>query len=116
MGTDADRDREDRRTFRRLKIAFQGRVSDWPVHHLKTFQKISVLGSMRYSTYCTDGDGSNSWKHETKARAQRLVDTVSRLTRNQSSEIQWRLDIEKIVYKRFELEINWYVESSDHVA
>lgn len=60
---------------------------------------------MRYSTYCTDGDGSNFWKYETKARAQRLVDTVSRLTRNQASEIQWRLDIEKIVYKRFELEI-----------
>ncbi|RDL38191.1 Uncharacterized protein BP5553_05624 [Venustampulla echinocandica] len=106
MGTDADRDREDRRTFSRLKIAFQGRASNWPVHHLKTFQQISVLGSMRYSTYCTDRDGSNFWKHETKARAQRLVDTVSRLTRNQSSEIQWRLDIEKIVYKRFELEIN----------
>lgn len=46
------------------------------------------------------------------ARAQRLVDTVTRLTRNQSSEIQWRLDIEKIVYKPFELEIKWYVLSS----
>ncbi|CZR59535.1 uncharacterized protein PAC_09429 [Phialocephala subalpina] len=105
MGKDADRDREDRQTFRRLKIFFRGRASEWPVHHLKTFQKISVLGSMRYSTYCTDGDGSNLWRSETQARAQRLVDTVSRLTRNQSSEIQWRLDIEKIVYKRFELEI-----------
>ncbi|PVH82411.1 hypothetical protein DL98DRAFT_653163 [Cadophora sp. DSE1049] len=107
MGKDADRDREDRQTFRRLKMFFRGRASEWPIHHLKTFQKISVLGSMRYSTYCTDGDGDGSalWKSETKARAQRLVDTVSRLTRNQSSEIQWRLDIEKIVYKRFELEI-----------
>jgi hypothetical protein len=111
MGKDTDRDRDDRQTFRRLKIFFRGRASEWPVHHLKTFQKISVLGSMRYSTYCTDGDGSNLWKSETAARAQRLVDTVTRLTRNQSSEIQWRLDIEKIVYKRFELDIKWYVLS-----
>jgi hypothetical protein len=109
MSPDADRDREDRQAFQRLNILFQGRASEWPVHHLKTFQKIAVLGSTRYSTYCTDVDSSNSWKHETKARAHRLVDTVSRLTRNHSSEIQWRLDIEKLVYKRFELDIKWYI-------
>ncbi|KAE9371916.1 hypothetical protein N431DRAFT_342019 [Stipitochalara longipes BDJ] len=102
MGKDADRDREDRELFKRLKVVFRGRSSEWPLHHLKTCQKISILGSQRYSTYCSDDDGSKFWKQETKDRAQRLVDTVSRLTRNQSSEMQWRLDIEKIVFKRFE--------------
>jgi hypothetical protein len=39
---------------------------------------------------------------------QYLVDTTSRLTGNKPSEMQWRLDLEKIVYKRFELDIDWY--------
>jgi hypothetical protein len=108
MGKDADRDREDRQTFNRLNILFKGQASGFPPYHLKTFQKIKVLGSIQYKDYCTDENEPTLWKSETKARAQRLVDTVSRLTRNQSSEMQWRLDIEKIVYKRFELEIKWY--------
>ena len=108
MGKDADRDREDRRTFRRLKIRFRDRATEWPLHHLKTFQKVSILGSTKYSEYGKDGNEMLLWQSETKARAQRLVDTVSRLARNQSSEMQWRLDIEKILYKRFEFEIKWY--------
>jgi hypothetical protein len=109
MGKDADRDREDRELFKRLKIVFRGRSPEWPLHHLKTCQKISILGSQRYSTYCSDEDGSKFWREETKSHAQQLVDTVCRLTRNQSSEMQWRLDIEKIVFKRLEFEIKWYV-------
>lgn len=116
MGKDEDRDREDRRIFKRLNIVFRGRSLEWPVHHLKTFQKISVLGTYRYSTFRSDENRSNFWRSETTARAQHLVDTVSRLTRNQSSEMQWRLDIEKIVYKRFELGIKWYVVYTYPVA
>jgi len=109
MGKDADRDRDDRQLFKRLKIVFRGRSPEWPLHHLKTCQKISILGSQRYSTYGSDEDGSKFWRQDTKSRAQRLVDTVCRLTRNQSSEMQWRLDIEKIVFERLQLEIKWYV-------
>ncbi|KAN0096873.1 hypothetical protein V8E51_015678 [Hyaloscypha variabilis] len=105
MGKDADRDREDRELFKHLKIVFRGRSPEWPLHHLTTCQKISILGSQRYSTYCSDEDGSKFWREETKSHAQQLVDTVCRLTRNQSSEMQWRLDIEKIVFKRLEFEI-----------
>jgi hypothetical protein len=79
MGKDADRDREDRQIFKRLKIFFRGKDSEWPIHHLKSLQKVLILGSTQYSTYCKDEDGTQFWRQETKARAQHLVDTVSRL-------------------------------------
>jgi hypothetical protein len=76
MGKDADRDREDQRKFRQLNIVFRGRSLEWPMHHLKTFQKIAILGTQSYSDYCSNVDDSRFWKVETQYRAQHLVDTV----------------------------------------
>jgi hypothetical protein len=105
---EADRDREDREMFKRYNVHFKGPACQWPIHHLKTFQNIKLLGLTQFSTYGNCDLKSNFWVSETKARAQYLVDTTSRLAGNKPSEMQWRLDLEKIVFKRFELEIDWY--------
>ncbi|KAF4632991.1 hypothetical protein G7Y89_g5141 [Cudoniella acicularis] len=108
MIKDADRDREDREMFQKYNILFKGPACPWPIHHMKTFQNIRLLGLTQFSTYGNGDLESVIWKAETKARAQYLVDTTSKLTGNKPSEMQWRLDLEKIVYKRFELDIDWY--------
>ncbi|KAE9370947.1 hypothetical protein N431DRAFT_308368, partial [Stipitochalara longipes BDJ] len=92
--------------FKKYNILFKGPACPWPIHHLKTFQSIKLLGQTQFSTYGNGEVELDFWKSETKARAQYLVDTTSRLTGNKPSEMQWRLDLEKIVYKRFELDID----------
>jgi hypothetical protein len=93
--------------FKKYNIFFKGPACPWPSHHLKTFQNIKLLGLSQFSTYGNGNLESNFWTSETKGRAQYLIDTTSRLTDNKPSEMQWRLDLEKIVYKRFELDIDW---------
>lgn len=107
MINDADRDRGDREMFKKYNIFFRGPACPWPIHHLKTFQNIKQLGLTQFSMFNGNPE-SNFWTSETKARAQYLTDITARLTGNKPSEMQWRLDLEKIVYKRFELEIDWY--------
>jgi hypothetical protein len=98
--------------FEKYRILFRPPASDeseLPTHHARSFQKILDLGSIRFQRYPHDDDWSEFWRAETKGRAQYLVDTASKLARKNASEMQWRLELEKIVYKRFELEIDWCV-------
>ena len=112
--SDTDKDREDRRLLKKYNILFRGPAYPWPTNHMRCFQQIAVLGNQRFSAYYDEGDlessleiGEKLWKSSIKARAVRLANTADRLARTQPTEMKWRLDIEKIVYKRFELEIEW---------
>lgn len=115
MTKKTNREEEDRENFRKYNIFFRrpASESEFPAHHKISFDKILELGRTRFQTYCQNDDETSSfWRAETKGHAQHLVETTSRLARNRASEMKWRLDLEKIVYKRFELEIDWYLVRS----
>lgn len=111
MSKEIDRDREERRLCKKYNILFRGPAHPWPKQHSQAFQHIAVLGRYFFSDYGTGIDklpaGERRWKSSNIGRAKRLVETASRLNGAQPSELKWRLDLEKIVYARFELEIEW---------
>ena len=111
MSKEVDRDREERRLRKKYKILFRGPAHPWPKNHTRAFQHVSVLGKYFFSDYVAQNDGLEAgekrWKSSTIGRTKRLVETASRLQGSQSSELKWRLDLEKIIYRRFEMEIEW---------
>jgi hypothetical protein len=117
--SEREREQEDRRLFRKHNICFRGPAHEWPAHHIRAFQHISVLGSQRLSTaYSQDSlqlleAGEKFWKSSIKRRTRHLVEVTERNVGNSQSEMKWRLDLEKIVYVRFEEEIEWQVEDAE---
>jgi hypothetical protein len=111
--SDRDREQEDLRLFKKYNIRFRGPACEWPAHHIRVFQHISVLGTQRFSTYYSQDSmeslepGERFWKSSIKGRTQQLVKVTERNVGNSQSETKWRLDLEKIVYSRFECEIEW---------
>jgi hypothetical protein len=114
--SDRDREQEDGRLFKKYNIRFRGPAYEWPAHHIRAFQHISVLGTQRFSTYYSQDSmkslepGERLWKARIKSRTQQLVKVTERNVGNSQSEMKWRLDLEKIVYSRFECEIEWQVK------
>ncbi|KAI9766384.1 MAG: hypothetical protein M1839_004916 [Geoglossum umbratile] len=111
--TDAERDREERRLLKKYRIIFNGPLASdkWPRHHRHAFSHVERLGHFRHGSYCTgvapNGNYEASWRLDTKSRAERLAETAARLVRERPSEMTWRLELEKLVYGRFELQIEW---------
>lgn len=116
--SEREREEEDRRLFRQYNICFRGPAHQWPAHHIRSFQHISVLGSQRFATLYSQEplqllEGSEKfWKSSIKRRSQHLVEVTERIVGNYHSEMKWRLDLEKIVYARFEEEIEWQVKDA----
>lgn len=112
MSKEVDRDRKERRLCKKYNILFRGPAHPWPKDHTRAFQHVSVLGKYFFSDYAAEKNdgleaGEKRWKASTIGRTKRLVETASRLHGTQPSELKWRLDLEKIIYSRFELEIEW---------
>jgi len=111
--SDRDREEEERKLFKKHNICFRGPAYEWPAHHIRAFQHISVLGTQRFSAYYPQDSmkyleyGERFWKTQIKIRTQQLVKVTERNVGNSQSEMKWRLDLEKIVYSRFEHEIEW---------
>lgn len=109
--SDRNREQEDGRLFRKYNIRFRGPAYESPAHHIRAFQHISVLGTQRFLAYYPQDSmkslepGERLWKGQIKSRTQRLVKVTERNVGNSQSEMKWRLDLEKIVYSRFEYEI-----------
>jgi hypothetical protein len=98
--------------IKKWKISFQKLVPEqFPAHHRRSFQIIASLGSTNFRSYSLHNNRSEIWRTETRGNAQQLVKKASGLAGNCASEYQWRLELEPIVYKRFELEIYWYVHT-----
>jgi len=104
----------DRKLRRKYNIHSREPAYIWPTEHIRAFQHVSVLGSSKFSTYYSEGAMDSMepeeklWKRFIRDQAQRLVETTERNVRNHQSETKWRLDLEHIIYQRFELEIEWY--------
>lgn len=102
--------------MRKLGIKFLGPIGtnpslQLPNHLIRTITQVTKFKGYRFSTYYNNGLEITSpqtiWGKETKARAQRIVETTVVLVDGAVSELEWRLRLEELVLAQFRLEIEW---------
>jgi hypothetical protein len=83
----------------------------WPKNHDMSFMAIWALGQTGWSEYCDATDMPQNklrfWRALMQDRTLKLVSSVLRISSTMASELQWRLEIESIVYERFKLQRTW---------
>lgn len=99
-----------RRLAKRFNIRDRRVGEDWPEAHKETFQDIKSMSQYRFETYIPEvsvHSDKKPWKHQTKARAQWLVDRAERLFGQERNEAGWRFGLENDVLRRFTAEVAW---------
>ena len=106
----------DRQRMRQLGIKLLGSIEtnpslQLPNHLIRTITQVTKIKDYKFSTYYNNDLEKTSpqtiWGKETKARAQRIVETAVVLVDGAVSELEWRLRLEELVLARFRLEIEW---------
>lgn len=88
-------------------------------HHKEMFKIIQDLGRISYRRFGYTPDietSEKSWRIVNKKRAVRLAQYVARCSDENRNEAGWRFEIEAKVFERFDIEVAWYVKTSNFRA
>jgi hypothetical protein len=105
-------DNKDAQLFIKYNVVFRKFLEPVPKSHRRTLKQIAKLGQYKFSRYCRDKPTEpNPSRQTTIHRAVGLANAARNVASSEPSELQWRLEIENLVYGRFSLAIEWYVAS-----